>query len=343
MHQIKRTIRPWYHGLVSYLGACRFLFPSKKMRVVGVTGTKGKSTVIQMIVSIARTAGWTVGYSSSIGFSDGKTDQNNSLRNSMPGRFRLHRLMAQAKRNGAQLFVVESTSEGLAQNRHKGIHYDIGVFTNLYPEHIQSHGSFEAYKKAKSLLFTSVAKNSSKNLQTEIIHSHNVLNGEGDYASYYAECGAVPAIYVGLNDNNWDIRAHIQSQQKTGTTFEVHSPNIAETPQITLPVTGDFNVINALLAIGVARQLQLEISPIVQGLEQLSVVPGRMEIVAHQPLVIVDYAHIPEALEAVYSELHERWKTSDNKLIAVLGSCGGGRDTWKREPMGQVAGEYADY
>jgi len=343
LHSLKRTIRPWYHGAVSYVGAVRYGFPSTHMRVVGVTGTKGKSTVIQMLVSVARAAGWTVGYSSSIGFSDGKTDQENTLRNSMPGRFRLHQLMAEAKHNGADLFVVESTSEGLAQNRHRGIQYDIGVFTNLYPEHIQSHGSFEAYQKAKSLLFTAVGKNAEKRIGSEVLTSCNILNGESTYASYYASCSDIPATYVGLKENGtWDVTGHILSQQQENIVFEVNVSN-ADTHRVTLPLSGTFNVINALLTAGVADRLGIHMNQVVRGLESVSTVPGRMEIVSYQPRIIVDYAHIPEALDAVYTEIHERWKTNENRIIAVLGACGGGRDTWKRSPMGEVAGAYADY
>ncbi len=342
---LQHSIRPIYHGLVSYIGAFWYGLPSKRMRVVAVTGTKGKSTVVRMIVSVARQAGWCVAYSSSIGYSEGTQDNSNTVRNSMPGRFRLHRMMAEALKNGADLFVMEATSEGLAQNRHRGIHIDGTVFTNLYPEHIEAHGSFEAYKQAKGRLFRAVSGNTSKTIQDITQYPFAVLNGDSEHAVYYAACSPERTVYVGLTEGEMtypNIRGKIQ-ERKSGESRVLIQGRDEDPIEITVPLAGEFNVLNALLTFGVGKELGLSSAILKEGLESLTTVPGRMEQISEHPRVIVDYAHIPEALERVYTTLVNQWKRGDEKIIAVLGSCGGGRDTWKRAPMGRVAGEYADY
>jgi UDP-N-acetylmuramoyl-L-alanyl-D-glutamate--2,6-diaminopimelate ligase len=342
-HSFLQYIRPLYHGALSHLGALWYRYPSKDMRVVGVTGTKGKSTVVQMIVSLARTEGWTVGFSSSISFSDGQTDEVNTIRNSMPGRFRLHRLMAEARANGCELFVMEATSEGLVQNRHRGVQIDGGVFTNLYPEHLEAHGSFEAYKAAKGRLFTALAKDRSKQRDGFQQTAFEVLNGDSEYASYYSGLTSVPATVTGLSESvELDVRGEILEEATHHTTMRIYRGHESIT-ELRLPLAGEFNVQNALVAFGVGERLGLQTNTMKNALEGLESVPGRMEQVHDNPRIIVDYAHIPDALEAVYSELQDRWQNEGERIIAVLGACGGGRDRWKRRPMGNIAGRYADY
>jgi UDP-N-acetylmuramoyl-L-alanyl-D-glutamate--2,6-diaminopimelate ligase len=140
--------QPAYHILLAYAGALLYGFPSGKLKVIGITGTKGKSTVAHLLTKILEQGGKKVGACSSLGFKIGEKEWPNTLKMTMPGRFRLHKLMAEAVRAGCEYFILEVTSEGIKQKRHLGINFDCAVFTNLHKEHIESHGSFENYYKA---------------------------------------------------------------------------------------------------------------------------------------------------------------------------------------------------
>jgi UDP-N-acetylmuramoyl-L-alanyl-D-glutamate--2,6-diaminopimelate ligase len=328
---VLRLIRPIYHGSLSYLGAIRFHFPSKKLIVIGVTGTKGKSTVVLMLDKILSRADKKVGVSSSIYFKNGIVEKKNDLRNSMPGRFFLHRLMSTCLKNGCEYFVMEVTSEGLAQNRHKGIDFGVGVFLNLYPEHLESHGGYENYRKAKGILFRSMKK---KNKKMGDKGTVQVISNFSKEAEYYSKlCKNKPITFgkSGISDVYLKQRGEaVVVHTKKGELF------------LKLQLLGEFNLENALAAIAVAVELDIPLEHIEKALNDIKEIPGRMNVVSQEPLVIVDYAHIPEALSKVYDEV-KKLSTDRHPIVAVLGACGGGRDKWKREPMGQLAGANCDY
>jgi len=164
--QIKKTIRSiapefvlnYYHFLLAWIAAVRYGFPSRKLKVVGITGTNGKSTTVEMIAAILKEAGQKIALSSSIRFEiDGESHKNN-LNNSMPGPFYLQRLLAEAVSKKCGWVIIEATSEGIKQHRHRFINFWAAVFTNLTPEHIESHGSFENYRGEKLKLFFNTPK-----------------------------------------------------------------------------------------------------------------------------------------------------------------------------------------
>ena len=143
----------WYHFLLPALGAFLYRFPSKKMIIIGVTGTSGKSTVVNFTTEILTEAGYKAASLSSIKFKIGQKVWPNTLKMTMPGRLKLQRFLRQAAAEGCQYVVLEVTSEGISQHRHKFIDFDVAVFTNLTPEHIEARGSFENYRAAKGKLF----------------------------------------------------------------------------------------------------------------------------------------------------------------------------------------------
>jgi UDP-N-acetylmuramoyl-L-alanyl-D-glutamate--2,6-diaminopimelate ligase len=179
LYQIKKFIprkvfdyfQPYYHRLLSRAGEYVYSKPSGKLKVIGVTGTKGKSTTVYLISRFLKEAGKKVGMVGSLGIEIGDQFQPNTIKMTMPGRMKLQRMLADMVRAGCEYAVIEVTSEGIAQFRHEGIDFDCAVFTNLSREHIEAHGSFENYYQAKQELFK----------VTDNIH---ILNGDSPYLSF---------------------------------------------------------------------------------------------------------------------------------------------------------------
>lgn len=296
-----------YHYKLALLGAVIFGFPgkSKKIKIIGVTGTSGKSTTVDFITKILEEAGNKVASISTVRFKIADREWKNELKMTMPGRFAIQRFLRQAIIEKCRFVVLEVSSEGIRQNRHKFINFDTAVFTNLTKEHIESHGSFQKYRNEKLKLFKA----------TKNIH---IINTGDENAKYF-----------------WDIPA----KQKIGFSIED-----VKNVEFKLNLIGDFNILNALAAISVAKVYGINLEVCKKALEKFKGIPGRMEVVIKEPfLVIVDYAHTPEQLENVYKTL-QKLKNSEQKtnLICVLGSCGGGRDKWKRPELGKIAVKYCD-
>ena len=305
---IKKIIPPfllnWYHLGLAFLGALLYRFPSKKIKVIGVTGTNGKTTVVGFIAKILEEAGHKTASLSSIKFKIADKEKPNTLKMTMPGRFKLQRFLRQAVNNKCEYLVLEVTSEGIKQYRHCFIGFHAAVFTNLTPEHIEAHKGFENYKKAKGKLFQA----------TKGIH---VVNIEDENSEYFLGFQANKKYTYGLERG------------------DINDKDI----QLNLRLLGTFNISNALAAIciGLSQGVKLEICKRV--VESVEEVPGRMEKVVNQPFqVFVDYAFTPNALEKVYQTL----KPQAAKLICVLGACGGGRDKWKRPILGKIAAKYCN-
>ena len=310
---IEKFIPQWllsfYHLILAFLGGLVYHFPSKKLKVIGVTGTNGKSTVVEMISKVLEEAGYKVASLSSIKFKIRDKEWPNTMRMTMPGRFQVQKFLRQAVDSGCQYTVLEVTSEGIKQYRHKFINFEIAVLTNLTPEHIEAHGSFEKYREAKGKLFKA----------TKNVH---IINIDDENAEYFLQFPAKKKYTYGLNQG------------------DVNNQNL----QLSLRLIGDFNIYNALAAIcvGISQSVSLEICKM--ALEKIEELPGRMELIISEPFkVFVDYAFTPNALEKVYQTLtHQLINLSTNKLICVLGSSGGGRDKWKRPVLGKMAAKYCN-
>ena len=319
-----------YHLGWAFLGAVRYGFSSKKLKVVGVTGTNGKSTTIAMTAAIFKEAGFRVALSSSINFEVAGDVRKNSLSNSMPGRFTIQRLLAEALAAKCDYAFIEVTSEGIKQHRHRFIDFIGAVFTNLTPEHIESHGGFENYRKEKLKLFYAAK-------------GFHVVNLDDENAKYFLEAPAQKKYCFTLKDSvlpqgaqATTIKAHSIVSRDNSVDFSVNGMNFS------IGIPGQFNAANALAAIGVALSQGIGLAVCEQALRKFNVLPGRMEKVLDSPAVFVDYAFTPNALELVYKDLSARYKGKGGKLICVLGSCGGGRDKWKRPVLGRIAARHCD-
>lgn len=279
-----------------------YRFPSNNLTVIGVTGTSGKSTTVDFITRILEEAGHKVASTSSIRFKVADKEWKNKMKMTMPGRLVIQKLLRQAVDAGCKYAVLEVTSEGIKQSRHKFINFDTAVFLNLTPEHLDSHGGFENYRNAKMELFKA----------TKNIH---VINAEDENMEYFLQIPARKKITFGL---------------------EKGDVNLATNP-ITLQLLGDFNNYNALAAIAVGMHYGVSREVCARAVEKVKGVPGRLEVVSQNPVVVVDYAFTPEQLEASHGAVKKY--SGGKSLVCVLGSCGGGRDKWKRPVLGKIAAQ----
>ena len=325
-----------YHYLLALMGAFLYGFPSrlrqgyggqaKKLTAIGITGTSGKSTVVELTSKILGEAGFNVASLSSIKFKIGNKEWENKLKMTMPGRMKIQRFLRQAVNAGCKYAVLEVTSEGIKQNRHRFINFDVAVFTNLTPEHIESHRGFKKYREAKLELFKG----------TKNIH---VINLDDENSKHFLEISAQRKILFSLKKEIDSreikvIRAEDIKEEISGLKFKVKNV------EFNLNLLGRFNVYNALATICVGLSQGISLQTCKTALEKVKGIPGRMEIVVKEPFtVIVDYAHTPDALEKVYKNV-SGFRSQDSRLICVLGSCGGGRDKWKRPVLGRIAAKY---
>ena len=287
----------------------------KGMKIIGVTGTSGKSTTVDFLTRILEESGEKVASISSIRFKVAEKEWENKYKMTMPGRFVIQKFLKQAKNAGCKYVVLEVTSEGIRQFRHKFINFDTAVFTNLTPEHIESHGSFENYRNEKLKLFKA----------TKNIH---IINTDDNNSKYFFDIPAKQKMGFSIKDVK-----NIESKSGIGFEFKNQKFN--------LNLPGEFNIYNALAAICVAKTYGTDLEVCAKAIEKAKGISGRMEIVAEKPIkVMVDYAHTPDQLEAVYKTLNPKPYALNPNLICVLGSCGGGRDKWKRPILGEIAKKY---
>jgi len=325
MKQLLKKITPSpivsaYHWCAAYWGAVRYGFPTEKLFVIGVTGTKGKSTTTELIAAILREAGYKVAVASTIRFAIGLESEPNLFKMTMPGRAYLQRFFREAVTKGATHAIVEMTSEGAKQFRHKGIALDALVFINLQPEHLESHGSMEAYAQAKLSLARHLEESKKR-------PRYIVANADDKYGNKFLEVNVEVKRAFSLKD------AEPYSTSDKAVRFVWKGGEL-----FTVPLPGLFNLQNVLAALTLTDAMGIPQAKIKKALETMAPVAGRAErIECGQPFtVIVDYAHTPDSLRALY-------ETYDSKrIIGVLGSTGGGRDTWKRPEMGGIAEMYSD-
>ncbi len=326
-----------YHLCVALAAAVRYGFPSRKMVIIGVTGTKGKTSTANFIWSCLMAGGKKTGIISTANIRIGEREILNAYHMTMPGRFTIQRLMSEMVRAGCTHCVIETTSEGLKQHRHAGIQYDIGVFTNLFPEHLRSHGgSFEEYKKMKGAMFASLSGHH-KVLGGKPVEKVILANAESEHAPYFLGFEADRKLTYAVEKNADHTAREVQANDN-GVSFRLDGVPFQ------ISIAGVFNVQNALPAILVSRLAGIADEAIARGLTNLSLIPGRMEPIneGQNFAVLVDYAHEGESMRKVL-EAAAAMRPSGGKIIVLLGAEGGGRDTAKRPVMGKLAGGMADY
>ncbi|MFH1838062.1 MAG: UDP-N-acetylmuramyl-tripeptide synthetase [Candidatus Kuenenbacteria bacterium] len=368
--------QPTYHALLSILACLWYRFPSNKLIVIGVTGTNGKSTTVNLIVKILEEAGFKVGLCSGINFKIKEKEWENKTRMTMPGRFALQKMLRKMVKANCKYAVIEVTSEGLKQKRGLGISFDIAIFTNLKSEHIEAHGGFEKYKQAKAKLFQSlenkwlnkkdVKKNIISNLddehgeyflkfkadekfgykinaklKTQNAKDENLINMKPDKTQNVPMAIGTPIIIGAKDENLKIIEAKDIKENLNGTSF------ICNNIQFNLNLLGEFNVYNSLagICLGLSQGINLEI--IKKALEKIKGIPGRMEKIneGQNFTIIVDHAHTPDAFELIFQIIQKNFQSNlkQTKIISVFGSAGGIRDKKKRPELGFIASKYSDF
>lgn len=331
-----------YHRVLARVSAIVYRNPSQELVVIGVTGTNGKTTASFYLARALEASGYAAGCTTTALMKIGKKEWINKTKMTMPGRFFLQKMMRDMVDAGCRYAVIETSSQGLAQGRHLSIAYDIGVFTNLTPEHIEAHGGFENYKKAKHILFEHVGRRGNKQVAGKAVPKAAVLNADSEHAEYYAGAPGVDVKeWYGI-DQHRGLYAEDIALDATGSRFTLRLANDSSLRiSVRLNQPGDYNISNALAALAVCHVLGIDLDKAAKQLEGVSTVPGRFErIEAGQPwTVIVDYAPEPESFKQLYRGLKV---VPRERTIHVLGSCGGGRDVARRPILGQLAATNAD-
>ena len=305
--------------------ASRFYdYPTRGLSVTGVTGTNGKTTIAYQLAQAYRLLGQQAVYLGTLG--QGPVQAIQPLANTTPDGLCLQQLLHDYQQKGVQHVCMEVSSHALSQGRVDQIDFNQAIYTNLSHDHLDYHQTMQAYAEAKATLFATPS------LQWAIInqddaHSHVMA------AKLNTSC---QKLTYGLHDN-CDVRAVNWKTSMLGSQLEVISPWGKHDVRINL--IGAFNIYNSLAVFASLLADGIAIAEVIQVMDQLQASPGRMEVVAQNPCVIVDYAHTPDALENVLSTLRQL----KHGRLGVIFGCGGDRDKAKRPMMGHIASQYADF
>ncbi len=306
--------------------------PSSRMKLVGITGTNGKTTTAFLVHYLLQAAWRRVGLVGTVHYFDGV--EASPASRTTPESTDLQRMLAEMEANACRGAVMEVSSHALDQGRVAGVCFDVGVFTNLTPEHLDYHGNMERYFASKRLLFRQVAKLGKK--KPTIVVNADDSWGRRLIKEFSGE--SVEVVSYGLGAMA-DVRASSPSYTLTGTEFSLTAAG--REFFVRVPLVGVFNVYNVLAAVASARAMGLNVRESVRNLASAPQVPGRLELISESSpfQVFVDYAHTEDALENALRTVASLGK---GRLITVFG-CGGDRDTSKRAPMAKAAEKYSDF
>ncbi|MBI4301291.1 MAG: UDP-N-acetylmuramoyl-L-alanyl-D-glutamate--2,6-diaminopimelate ligase [Chloroflexi bacterium] len=318
---------------LAWLAAAFYHHPARRLKVIGVTGTNGKTTTVHLISAILQKAGYSTGLISTVGFKVGERTWANDTHHTTPESLDIQRLLAEMVEAGLDYAIIETSSHALALDRVAGCEYDVAVFTNLTHDHLDFHQSIEQYFRDKSKLFLLLGDTFSKGIKKV-----GVINANDRYFEELKALCPVEVISFSLGGPATVMAKDIQ-RQGVETRFTIATAE--EEITVCWKLAGDFNISNALAAAAVAYSQGVDLVAIKNALEAVSCIPGRMERVdvGQSFPVIVDFAHSPDALRQALVALRPQ---TQRRLMVVFG-CAGERDRGRRWGMGQVAGELADY
>jgi UDP-N-acetylmuramoyl-L-alanyl-D-glutamate--2,6-diaminopimelate ligase len=329
---MKKFIPQWiknvYHWKMALLANVYFGFPARKIKVIGVTGTNGKTTTVQMITRILEEAGKNVAMASTINFKLGGQEWVNKTKFTTLSAWSVQKFISQAVKSGAEYLVLETSSHSLDQYRVWGVKYRTAVITNVTREHLDYHHTMEEYRLAKKKLFCAVQA-AIVNLDME--RPEEFLNCSAPRKiGYTLESKKVDGVEI-IQAENVELGLADTKYQILNTKYQIH-------------LLGDFNIENALAATCVGLSENISLETIKNALEKITGVPGRMESVSNDKglNILIDYAVTPDSLEKLYDLIGKLRQQNNGKILAVFGSCGE-RDRGKRPLMGEIVAQKADY
>jgi UDP-N-acetylmuramoyl-L-alanyl-D-glutamate--2,6-diaminopimelate ligase len=314
---------------LAHLASHYYQQPSAKLKVIGVTGTNGKTTVSFMIKSMLEQAGIKTGLMGTVHYAVG--ERVIPAQRTTPEALEVQQMMAQMLRAGCEACVMEVSSHALEQKRVLDVEFDVAIFTNLTHDHLDYHKTMENYFEAKARLFAAIGEGRKK--------AAAVINIDDVFGARLAERTKVEVVLTYGVEQRAKLRATEIQLTAEGSRFTVETEK--EKFQCRIPLIGRHNIYNSLAAIGAGLALQIKVSDIQTALSRMPAVPGRLQRVdAGQPFgVYVDYAHTDDALRNVLQTVKEITK---GRILLLFG-CGGNRDATKRAKMGRIAGQLADF
>jgi len=357
---LPKKIKNFYHLFYAWYGSFKYDNPSEELLVIGVTGTTGKSSTIHFLRQMLESQGYKVGSLSTVDFYIAGVEKLNDQKMTMLGKMKIQEYLREMVKAECDIAIVEITSEGYLQHRHKFINYDMMILTGLYPEHIESHGGFENYKAAKLGIFEYVLKgkkiptghpSSGKNERDKVA----IVNANNKYCKEFLGFDFDKKIVFGSEDEK------IFCKKTPITHNKIFASNIKATVdglnftigqrEFNPKLFGEYNVMNILAGISVLRALDVSWSEIETAVNKIESAPGRLEFIREAEekgfQVIVDYAFEPVALKALYGVVDiikplRQAQGKQKRVIHVCGSAGGGRDKGRRKPIGKFIGEKSD-
>ena len=343
MHAIKKifpqSLKNIYHLLMAILANIVYGFPSRKIKVIGITGSDGKTTTTQMVTKIFEEAGKKVAMASTINFVINGREEKNLSHYTTSSAFAVQKFIARAVAANCEYLILETSSHALDQHRVWGVKYQTAVITNVTREHFDYHKTMEKYRNAKKKLFEMVEKN-----KGTIVVNLDMENAE----EFLKFAVGNKFVYTTAKISNFQFpifnkNSNVKIVQAENIELGLsHAKYIIQNTSYTLNIPGIFNVENALAATCVALGDGIKLETIKEALAKIEGIAGRLESVQNDRglNIIVDFALTPNALERLYKML-AGVKKSEAKIIAVFGSCGE-RDRGKRPIMGEVVSKYAD-
>ena len=312
-------VLPYHFGKAVFWGV-RYGFPAKRMKIIGITGTNGKTTTSFMVWKMLNNAGRRAGLMTTVAWGVDKLHEQMEHMTTVDSALLNERIKKIAD-SGAEYLVLELTSHALAQYRATGVPIDIAVMTNVTHEHLDYHRTFERYRDAKRKLFKKA--------------KYGIVNADDPSCEYFE---SDVDEYTTYGVNYGDLKADKVKLESDGVEYIIPAENNLK---IRTKIAGEFNVYNSLAAVAVGKRLGLTDKEIQDGIFALDSVEGRMVPVneGQDFSIIMDYAHTPDAFEKLLPDMK---KATKGRLIVMFGSAGGRRDPSKRKPMGEIAGKYAD-
>jgi UDP-N-acetylmuramoyl-L-alanyl-D-glutamate--2,6-diaminopimelate ligase len=325
-HQVFKVVEPYGHLAEAMIAQNKHGFPAKKLNVIGVTGTSGKTTTTTLMASVLRAAGYKTAYFTTVENDFGNGPEHNATRMTTLGASQLVRNIQKAQENGCEWLVIEVASHALAQHRVWGVPFKAGIITNLSHEHLDYHGTFEAYRTAKQKLFKLVKK----------YKGVGIVNADDANVKYFA--GIAKTVTYG-REKPADVSPKDVQISSHGSTYTVVS-EYTEPFMVKTQLPAAFNVSNSLAVVAAGLALGIPADKIAQGIADLPSVPGRMASYKTDAdfSVIIDFAHTPDSFEKIFKEVRPLTK---GKLTAVFG-CAGERDHERRHLQGKLAADYCE-